>query len=79
MFCLIKECDLGNQSILHAVKTQPSPRRNNNLDSQSRNAGSKPLNETLIDLQLSGVERQKAITEEGKSTYTVCIQLSTVT
>lgn len=61
---VVEECDLGNQSILHAVKTQPSPRRNNNLDSQSRNAGSKPLNETLIDLQLSGVERQKAITEE---------------
>nr|CAD7405326.1 unnamed protein product [Timema cristinae] len=43
---VIEECDLGEQSVLHAVKTRSSP-----------TGGSKPLCETLVDLQLT--ERQR--------------------
>ncbi|KAJ9588135.1 hypothetical protein L9F63_018493 [Diploptera punctata] len=60
---VIEECDLGQQSILHAVKIRPSPKK---PGLESHNEGSKPLNETLIDLQLSDRERHSLTTDEDR-------------
>jgi hypothetical protein len=53
---------LGQQSVLHAVKSRPSPKKPG-LESSSE--GSRPLNETLIDLQLSDHERHNLKTDAG--------------
>jgi parkin len=58
----LQECDLGQQSVLHAVKSHPSHKKSG-LESPS--VGSKPLNETLMDLQLSDLERHNLRTDEG--------------
>lgn len=60
---VIEECDLGQQSILHAVKARPSPKK---PGIESPSEGSKPLNETLIDLQLSDRERHNLTTDEDR-------------
>ncbi|XP_047111376.1 E3 ubiquitin-protein ligase parkin [Schistocerca piceifrons] len=60
---VIEECDLGEQSILHAVKVQPSPRADGSKG-RSHSLAAKPLNETLVDLQLSGKDRQEMVSEE---------------
>lgn len=62
-----QECDLGTQSVLHAVKTRSRPE----IEAKSKrcletlyddeNVGdvpSKPLSSTLVDLQLKGEERR---------------------
>ncbi|PNF35133.1 hypothetical protein B7P43_G09482 [Cryptotermes secundus] len=51
---VIEECDLGQQSVLHAVKSHPSPKKPG-LETPSQ--GSRPLSEALINLQLSDQER----------------------
>ncbi|XP_012282421.1 E3 ubiquitin-protein ligase parkin [Orussus abietinus] len=61
---IIEECDLGQQSILHAIRT-PANRRKSGREgpyadvieessegSEFNDSGSKPLNETLTDLSL---------------------------
>lgn len=65
-----QECDLGQQSVLHAVRTPPrkiSNKRKNIAspieESMSETAalndsGSKPMNETLMDLSLDESDRQ---------------------
>ncbi|XP_069675402.1 E3 ubiquitin-protein ligase parkin [Periplaneta americana] len=60
---VIEDCDLGQQSILHAVKSRPSPKK---PGVESPSEGSKPLNETLIDLQLSDRERKSLKTDEDR-------------
>lgn len=57
-----QECDLGQQSVLHAVKSCPSAKK---LSLESPSEGSRPLNETLIDLQLSDHERHNLKTDAG--------------
>ncbi|KAF4517276.1 hypothetical protein B566_EDAN008610 [Ephemera danica] len=58
---IIEECDLGDQSILHAVESRHSGStshfKKNNLEVPGPE-GSKPLCETLVDLQLTQTERQ---------------------
>lgn len=68
-----QECDLGQQSILHAVRTPQRLDRNNVSSSTIRESisesdlddsgGSKPMNETLTDLSLdeSNEEDQKTV------------------
>lgn len=58
---------MGQQSILHAVKSR---RICNSIDTseiliEEDIPGSKPLCETLLDLQLSPLEKQETVTEEG--------------
>jgi parkin len=59
----LQECDLGQQSVLHAVKSRPSTK---SAEVVSTSEGSRPLNETLIDLQLSDHERHSLKTDEGE-------------
>ena len=72
---LFQECDLGQRSILHAIKSRPRPTKflkeahNNSAVLEEESAGeepSKPLCETLVDLQLQDAERVN-IAEEGKN------------
>ncbi|XP_063974598.1 E3 ubiquitin-protein ligase parkin isoform X1 [Diachasmimorpha longicaudata] len=68
---IIEECDLGQQSILHAVKTPPrrlkstlnKQRISESLteSSEVNESGSKPLNETLTDLPLDEGEKADII------------------
>jgi len=58
----VQECDLGQQSVLHAVQSRPSPGKSR-LEAPSE--GARPLNETLIDLQLNDQERRSLKTDEG--------------
>ncbi|XP_015593190.1 E3 ubiquitin-protein ligase parkin [Cephus cinctus] len=66
---IIEECDLGQQSILHVVRTQPGRNRTRKLNlpqdtieelasenSDVNESGSKPMNETLTDLPLEEAE-----------------------
>lgn len=65
-----QECDLGQQSVLHAVRTPPhkilnerkntaSPIEESTSETSALNdSGSKPLNETLMDLSLDESDRQ---------------------
>ncbi|XP_039966687.1 E3 ubiquitin-protein ligase parkin isoform X1 [Bactrocera neohumeralis] len=82
----IQECDLGQQSILHAIRSRPQPQRQRlqstvmeeepqdimNISTSTGRATpsppeepSKPLCETLVDLQLLSEERIN-ITEEDR-------------
>ncbi|XP_034251525.1 E3 ubiquitin-protein ligase parkin-like [Thrips palmi] len=57
MDCIvIEECDLGQQSILHAVKIRHIDKKQQNGD-ESDVEGSRPMNETLVDWQLTANER----------------------
>lgn len=70
-----KECDLGQKSILHAVKARrnvPTKEKLNATNSHSileesteEHEPSKPLSQTMTDLQLGTREREQ-ITENGK-------------
>jgi hypothetical protein len=62
---MLQQCDLGQQSVLHVVKSQLSSKRIGRLETLGE--GSKPLNETLMDLQLSDVERSDISTVEGEN------------
>jgi hypothetical protein len=59
-----QDCDLGDQSILHAVRMHPrvnfiGQSSGNSLQPPSAIEGSKPMCETLIDLQLTLREREQ--------------------
>ena len=58
----VQDCDLGQQSVLHAVQSRHSSSKSR-LESPSE--GARPLNETLIDLQLNDQERRNLKTDEG--------------
>ncbi|XP_020289797.1 E3 ubiquitin-protein ligase parkin isoform X2 [Pseudomyrmex gracilis] len=70
----LQECDLGQQSILHAVRTICKPLKRNNAaspieestleTSDSSNNGSKPLNETLMDLPLAESDQNSSLEGE---------------
>lgn len=64
----LKECDLGQKSILHAVKTRtrmPSVNQMNvSIIEEEEQEPTKPLSQTLIDLQLESQEREN-ISEDG--------------
>ncbi|GLV38118.1 parkin [Carabus blaptoides fortunei] len=66
---VIEDCDLGQQSILHAVKSRRICKKIDTSDIlfEEDIPGSKPLCETLLDLQLSPLEKQETITEEDKA------------
>ncbi|XP_076653750.1 E3 ubiquitin-protein ligase parkin [Halictus rubicundus] len=65
---IIEECDLGQQSILHAIKT-PHQRLNRSKDTSTieesselsdlNDSGGKPMNETLTDLPLDDSDLQE--------------------
>lgn len=63
-----QECDLGQKSILHAVKI-----RHINKQEQTGGGtdmeGSRPMNETLVDWQLSAGEHKHFKTEEGNNFF----------
>lgn len=67
-----KECDLGQRSILHAVKarrallTKESLNATNSIleESAEEHEPSKPLSQTMTDLQL-GTRERKQITKNG--------------
>ncbi|XP_044727247.1 E3 ubiquitin-protein ligase parkin isoform X1 [Chrysoperla carnea] len=68
---IIEECDLGEKSILHAVKARPKRNKKqlntpSTLGEEVEETGSKPLNETLIDLQLNSEERSHVNTDEER-------------
>lgn len=74
-----KECDLGQKSILHAVKsrrgvlTKETLNATNSIleESAEEHEPSKPLSQTMTDLQL-GTRERKQITENGSnSPFTV--------
>ncbi|XP_076182663.1 E3 ubiquitin-protein ligase parkin isoform X1 [Ptiloglossa arizonensis] len=70
---VIEECDLGQQSILHAIRT-PSQKLNKSRDtstieesseiSELNDSGSKPMNETLTDLPLDESDPQENLSME---------------
>lgn len=72
---LLQECDLGQQSILHAIQT-PHQRLNRSKDtstidessetSEYNDSGGKPLNETLSDLPLDDSDLQENSPKEGR-------------
>lgn len=71
----IEECDLGQRSILHAIKSRPRPKniKPTKIDStfpeeDSSEEPSKPLCETLVDLQLLDGERLNISEEEREKT-----------
>ncbi|KAL0109447.1 hypothetical protein PUN28_014488 [Cardiocondyla obscurior] len=67
---IIEECDLGQQSILHAVQTPPRKILNKRKDAtvnsieestsetSLNDSGSKPMNETLMDLPLDELNKE---------------------
>ncbi|XP_018393958.1 PREDICTED: E3 ubiquitin-protein ligase parkin [Cyphomyrmex costatus] len=72
---IIEECDLGQQSILHAVRTpnKMSTKRKTSVSlieestsetSNLNGSGSKPMNETLMDLPLDESDQQNVSLEE---------------
>ncbi|CAB3369827.1 Hypothetical predicted protein [Cloeon dipterum] len=69
---IIADCDLGDQSILHAVRSKPI----GILSMQSAGSpseGSMPMCETLVDLQLTLQEREdnKTVNEKNKAHFYV--------
>lgn len=70
---LQQECDLGQQSILHAVKARPRKLKHDKRDLEERvieestdeGSSSKPFSQTLVDLQLENDDREN-ISDERK-------------
>ncbi|XP_030242282.1 E3 ubiquitin-protein ligase parkin isoform X1 [Drosophila navojoa] len=64
----IEQCDLGQQSVLHAIRLRPPVRERKASalmeEESSPEEPSKPLNETLLDLQLESEERLNITDEE---------------
>lgn len=81
---VIEECDLGQQSILHAVQNRHHQKLNKSIssvntieevttegsdfDSTLNSSGSKPMNETLIDLPLDEANQTNSSTDEQRET-----------
>jgi len=74
MLLTLQECDLGQQSILHAVRTphkmlNKSKATTNPIEesvsetSNLNDSGSKPMNETLMDLSLDESDQQNLFLE----------------
>lgn len=74
---ILQECDLGQQSVLHAVRTPQKRFKNQYNTSNSieestsetsdwNDSGSKPMNETLTDLSLDASD-QEHLSQEGDS------------
>ncbi|KAJ1524212.1 hypothetical protein ONE63_010732 [Megalurothrips usitatus] len=61
----IEECDLGQQSILHAVKIRHVD-KGILPEGSSESHGSRPMNETLVDWQLTAKERKNLRTDEER-------------
>ncbi|KAK0174748.1 hypothetical protein PV327_010482 [Microctonus hyperodae] len=78
---IIEECDLGQQSILHAVKvpnrrhklelntTETINELSSELQEDLNDSGSKPLNETLSDLSLNDVENNEITSSSSGKSY----------
>lgn len=72
---IIEECDLGQQSVLHAVRTHHKVKKLNKTtieesiseNSEYNDSGSKPLNETLSDLPLDESSELESTSEEQKN------------
>ncbi|XP_029669497.1 E3 ubiquitin-protein ligase parkin isoform X2 [Formica exsecta] len=76
---IIEECDLGQQSILHAVRTShkmlDKKKNTTNLIEESiseasdlnDSAGSKPMNETLMDLPLDESDQNLSLEEQQEN------------
>lgn len=75
---MVQECDLGQQSILHAVRTPhkilnkkediASPIEESTSETTNLNdSGSKPMNETLMDLPLDEESDQQNFMLKGGS------------
>ncbi|KZC07785.1 hypothetical protein WN55_09811 [Dufourea novaeangliae] len=72
---IIEECDLGQQSILHAIRTPPQ-RLNRSKDTSTieesselsvlSDSGGKPINETLTDLPLDESDLQENSSMEAR-------------
>lgn len=60
----MQECDLGQQSILHAVKIRHVEKKQY-TGNISDVEGSRPMNETLVDWQLTAKERKDLHNNEG--------------
>ena len=71
-----QECDLGQQSILHAVRAPPQRNRRNNNSantieesesevSEVNDSGTKPMNETLTDLSLEELNESQTVAKQG--------------
>ena len=71
----MKECDLGQQSILHAVKIRHIEQKQDHLGVND-SEGSRPMNETLVDWQLTAKERKNLKTEEGKGLHSSSSSIS---
>lgn len=78
---IIEECDLGQQSILHAVRT-PSKMINkkktianlieesiSEISESNESGGSKPMNETLMDLPLDESDQNLSLEARKSSTF----------
>ncbi|XP_014488495.1 PREDICTED: E3 ubiquitin-protein ligase parkin [Dinoponera quadriceps] len=73
---IIEECDLGQQSILHAVRTPykkfKNPDTSNSIEESTsettdrNDSGSKPMNEILTDLSFNASDQQNLSLEEQK-------------
>lgn len=70
---MLQECDLGQQSVLHAVKAParrrkagPSSTQTINESSEFDDTGSKPMNETLTDLSLNEIDEHNISVPTGK-------------
>lgn len=57
---------MGQQSILHAVKIR-HVEKSNRSEEVHDSEGSRPMNETLVDWQLTAKERKNLKTEDGRS------------
>jgi len=66
----VDRCDLGNQSILHAVKivrqvnTKTSIVEMSSMEEDTQKGGDDPLSQSLVDLQLTGDARQVTAEEQ---------------
>ncbi|XP_066583147.1 E3 ubiquitin-protein ligase parkin [Prorops nasuta] len=72
---VIEDCDLGQQSILHAIRTPPKKIKKNITsttieesitETELNDTGSKPLNETLGDLTLEESDQQEEASNEDQ-------------
>lgn len=74
-----QECDLGEQSILHAVKAHPRRRKHDKRDldenvieeSTDEGNSSKPFSQTLVDLQLENDDRENISDDRKPSALTL--------
>jgi len=71
----IQSCDLGSQSILHAVRVENKASKQQSIKKSETFHGSVPISETLVDLQLTGEARHVAGKEKRAHFYSWCDEL----